>query len=51
MTAQTEPLQRESFRCTADEKQWATDVATMRGMTFSQFVRLAIKNELKRGKK
>jgi hypothetical protein len=51
MTTQPDPLQRESFRCTADEKSWATDVATMRGMTFSQFVRLAIKAELKRGKK
>ena len=51
MTDQPDPLQRESFRCTADEKSDGIKEAEKRGMTFSQFVRLAIKTELKRGKK
>lgn len=35
-------LRRESFRCTADEKEAAKREAKRRGMTFSQLVRLAV---------
>ena len=51
MTAKTDPLQRESFRCTADEKRDGIKEAEKRGMTWSQLVRLGLKNETKRGKK
>ena len=51
MTAKTDPLQRESFRCTADEKEAGQAEAARRGMTWSQLVRLGLKNETKRGKK
>lgn len=47
MTTQPDPLQRESFRCTADEKRDGTKEAEKRGMTWSQLVRLGLKNELK----
>lgn len=48
---QPDPLQRESFRCTADEKRDGIKEAEKRGMTWSQLVRLGLKNETKRGKK
>ena len=44
-------LQRESFRCTADEKSEVIKEAEKRGMTFSQLVRLAVKGEIKWGGK
>ena len=50
MTAQPDPLQRESFRCTADEKREGIKEAEKRGMTWSQLVRLGLKNETKREK-
>ena len=43
MTTQPDPLQRESFRCTADEKREGIKEAEKRGMTFSQFVRLMVR--------
>ena len=44
-------LLRESFRCTADEKSEVIKEAEKRGMTFSQLVRLAVKDEIKWGGK
>lgn len=44
-------LLRESFRCTASEKEAGQAEAERRGMTFSQLVRLAVSSEVKRGGK
>ena len=51
MIAKSDPLQRESFRCTEGEKEAGQAEAARRGMTWSQLVRLGLKNETKRGKK
>ena len=48
MTAQPDPLQRESFRCTADEKEAGQAEAARRGMTWGQLVRHGHKIETKR---
>lgn len=47
-----EPLKaRPSYRCSAPEFEAAVKEAARRGMTFSQLVRLAVNDEVKRGGK
>lgn len=47
-----EPMtERPSYRCSASEFEAAVKEAARRGMTFSQLVRLAVANEIKRGGK
>lgn len=48
MDAKPDALRRESFRCTADEKEAAQREAKRRGMTFSQLVRLAVTQMVER---
>jgi hypothetical protein len=44
-----EPLKaRPSYRCSTSEFEAACKAAARRGMTFSQLVRLAVNNEVKR---
>lgn len=51
MKDQSDPLRRESFRCAESEKEAGQAEAARRGMTWSQLVRLGLKNETKKGKK